>query len=98
MELLRDSLKKRLVQKKLDKHAIGVLAINAAKRFLSLDELQGYVKFDKLFLITRNQNLKMKIFLEKKVLLEQVNISLEKVGYTTKIREVYLKAKSFEID
>ena len=53
--------------------------------------IQWYVKFNKIFIKTCNQALKIEIFKNKKDILTHVNAALAKVGYTTKMIEIILK-------
>ena len=55
------------------------------------EALQGYVKFNKIFIKTQDQEVKIEIFKNKRILLEKVNQALEAVGYATKMVEIYLK-------
>jgi len=53
--------------------------------------IDGYVKFNKIFIRTQDQWLKIEIFKQKKAILELVNQKLENVGYKTKMMEIYIK-------
>ena len=53
--------------------------------------LEGYVRFNVLFLKTNDQALKIQIFKQKSQLLQEVNLALEKVGYATRIVEIRMK-------
>jgi hypothetical protein len=44
-----------------------------------------------LFLKTNDQTLKIKIFQQKNQILEEVNLALEKIGYTTRVEEIRIK-------
>jgi len=53
--------------------------------------IDGYVKFNKVFLKTQDQGLKIDIFKKKQDILTRVNEALAKVGYATKMVEIILK-------
>jgi hypothetical protein len=53
--------------------------------------LEGYVKFNKLFLKTSDPQIKIDIFQQKTKILAQVNAAIAKVGYTTKIVDIMVK-------
>lgn len=73
---------------------IGAVALNAVNDFLlklGFEEIEGYVRFKKLFLKSEDQALKIKIFQEKNQILREVNLAIEKVWYTTRVEEVRFK-------
>jgi len=49
------------------------------------------VKFNKIFLKTQDQALKIEVFKKKQDILTAVNEALAKVGYATKMIEIILK-------
>lgn len=73
---------------------IGAVALNAVNDFLlklGFEEIEGYVRFKKLFLKSEDQALKIKIFQEKNQILREVNLAIEKVWYTTRVEEIRFK-------
>ena len=54
-------------------------------------EIEGYVSFNVFFLKTNDQTLKIQIFKQKNQIIEQVNLALDRVGYTTKVVEIRIK-------
>ena len=54
-------------------------------------EIEGYVSFNVFFLKTQDQWLKIQIFKQKNQILEEVNLSLEKVWYATRIEDIRIK-------
>jgi len=73
---------------------IGAVALNAVNDFLlklGFEEIEGYVRFKKLFLKSEDQALKIKIFQEKNQILHEVNLAIEKLWYTTRVEEVRFK-------
>lgn len=53
--------------------------------------IDGYLKFNKLFIKTNDQNIKIDIFKNKKQIIEKVNLAISKIGYGTKIVDIFLK-------
>jgi hypothetical protein len=53
--------------------------------------LDGYTKFNKLFLKTTQQHIKIAIFKEKQQILTLVNEQLAKVGFTQQINDIMFK-------
>lgn len=54
--------------------------------------IEGYVRFKVLYLKTSDQALKIQIFKQKNQIIREVNLALEKVGYSTRINEVRIKS------
>jgi hypothetical protein len=82
MKSLRDSLRQRLAHKHMGHQMIGAVALNAVNDFLlklGFEEIEGYVRFKKLFLKSEDQALKIKIFQEKNQILREVNLAIEKL-------------------
>jgi hypothetical protein len=95
MFLLKDKLRQIIAHKHLSKAMIGSIALHAVRQYFGFTNntllIDGYVKFDKLFLITTEQHLKIEIFQKKPELLKKINDALEKIGYTKKITEIFIK-------
>ena len=53
--------------------------------------LDGYVRFNKLFLKTTDPQLKIEIFQQKNQIIKKINLALEKVGYATRIVDIITK-------
>lgn len=53
--------------------------------------IDGYVKFNKIFIKTTDQGIKIEIFKKKQEILTRVNESLAKLGYATKMIEIMTK-------
>ena len=53
--------------------------------------IDGYVKFNKIFVKTGDQGIKIKLFKQKKEILDKVNLALENVGYKTNMVDIYIK-------
>ena len=91
MQLLKDKIRQRMSKKFLWKQVIWTVAISEVQRFFSDKNISWYVKFDKLFLKTQNQNIKIQTFQQKKALLESVNNALWKLWYETDINWIFFK-------
>jgi len=73
---------------------VGAVALNAVNAFLhnlKFENIEGYVRFNVMFLKTNDQALKIQIFKQKNQILHEVNLAIEKVGYTTKVVEIRMK-------
>ena len=53
--------------------------------------IQWYVKFNKIFIKTTNQAIKIELFKNKKEILALVNDSIAKLGYNIKMSEIMTK-------
>ena len=79
---------------------IGSIALNEIKSCLKIEKvdqeikdeiLTWYVRHEKLFLKTLDQNLKIKIFKEKSNIIKKINQKLSEVGYKVEIEDIILK-------
>lgn len=99
MQLLKDKIRKKMSEKHLGKNVIGAVAFNVVKRYLKTnfptknieDTMIGYVRFNKLFVKTNDQELKIFIYKKKQEILSNANESLAKLGYKTKLIEIFFK-------
>ena len=100
MDEIKDIMRKRLSIQHRGKNIIGSIAMNEIKSYLNIQKidtkiedeiLTWYVRHDKLFIKTLNQNLKIQIFKEKLIITERINQKLSEVGYKTKIEDIILK-------
>lgn len=95
MFLLKDRLHQAVAKRHLGKNMMWVIALNAVRHYFGFTHntllLDGSLRFDKLFIKTTQHHIKIKIFQEKKAILEAINKSLESVGYKNKIAEIFLK-------
>ncbi|MEI7562346.1 MAG: hypothetical protein WCJ39_01100 [bacterium] len=53
--------------------------------------MEGYVRFNKLFLKTTDPQLKIEIFQQKNQIIKKINLALEKIGYATRIVDIITK-------
>ena len=80
------------MQKKLDKAVVGEICLKTINTELSHQiEIEGYLKFGKLFLKTSDQYLKIEIFQKKRKLIETLNNRLEDIGFPPLVQDIYTK-------
>ena len=100
MDGIKEIMRKRLSLQHCGKNMIGSIALNEVMSYFEIEKvdpdienqiLTWYVRYDKLFLKTANQNLKIKIFKEKLNIIKNINQKLSNVGYKTEIVDVILK-------
>lgn len=100
MDNFKDLLRKRFSQQYRGKNIIGSIAINELKKYFNIKEIDPeiekqiitwYVKQEKLFIKTTNQNLKIQIFKDKFDIINKINEKLDEVGYKSKINDIILK-------
>ena len=93
--------RKNLSQKFQGYRMIWMLALNFTKKFFQIEKkpdhiladeiLTWYLKYQILFLKTRDQNLKIEIFKQKKELITQLNAHFQSLGYHQQITDIRLK-------
>ena len=100
MDGINDIMRKRLSLQHRGKNMIGSIAMNEIKSYLSIEKvdtetqneiLTGYVRHNRLFIITTQQNLKIQIFKEKLSIIRKINQKLSEIGYKTEIEDIILK-------
>lgn len=99
MQLLKDKIRKKMAEKHLGKNMIGAISLNVIKRYLTSelnienieDILSGYVKFNKVFVKTNDQKVKIFLYKKKQEILDKANQSLANLGYKTKLMEIFFK-------
>ena len=93
-----------MAHKHWGKNMIGAIAFQEVKAYFSgkikvvtdaygedMLNVQGYVRFNKLFLKTTDPQLKIEIFQQKNQIIKKINLALEKIGYATKIVDIITK-------
>lgn len=79
---------------------IGSIVLNEIKSYLKIEKvdqetqneiLTWYVRHNRLFIKTVDQNLKIKIFKEKLNIIRKINQKLSEIGYKTEIENIILK-------
>jgi len=107
MKSLKDRIRKEIAHKHLGRNMIGAIAINEIRRYFDDEtcsiqhrawsikheaySIDGYVRFNKIFIKVNDQNIKIEIFKQKNLIMARVNEALKKVGYRTQIVEIFLK-------
>ena len=100
MDGINDIMRKRLSIQHRGKNMIGSIAINKIKLYLKIDKidtetqnetLTWYVRHNRLFIKTAEQNLKIQIFKEKSNIIKQINQKLSEIWYKTEIEDIILK-------
>ena len=100
MDDIKEIMRKRLSIQHRGKNMIGSIALNEIKSYLKIEKvdqeikdeiLTWYVRHEKLFLKTLDQNLKIKIFKEKSSIIKKINQKLSEVGYKVEIEDIILK-------
>lgn len=104
MKSLKDIVRKVIAHKHLGKEMIGAITINEVKKYFGIEGptiynengdaeviLSGYVKFNKIFIKTQDQKIKIEIFKKKQDILTRVNEVLASVGYASKMMEIIVK-------
>lgn len=70
------------------KRMIGTIWIKTVQDFFWDKNIEGFIRFDTLYIKTSNQNIKIQAYQKKKELLETINYELWKLGYKRKIKDV----------
>jgi len=100
MEKIKDLIRKRFSQQCRGKNVIGSIAMNEIKAYLQIEKkdpeiedevISGYVRQDKLFIKTMDQQLKIQIFKEKVDIIKSINQKLSEIGYNLVISDIILK-------
>ena len=99
MQLLKDKIRKKMAEKHMGKNVIGAVSINVLKRYIESeldiknidDILSGYVKFNKVFIKTNDQKIKIFLYKKKQEVLVKTNEALVNLGYKTKLVEIFFK-------
>ena len=100
MDGIKEIIRKRLSLQHRGKNMIGSIALNEILSYFQIKKidpeienqiLTWYIRNNKLFLKTIDQNLKIQIFKEKLNVIKQINNKLSKIGYKTEIGDIILK-------
>ena len=100
MDNFKELIRKRLSQQYRGKNIIWSIAVNEIKDYFNLKKidpeieeeiLTWYVRHDKVFIKTSDQNLKIQLFKEKSNVIEAINKKLQNIGYTQNINDIILK-------
>lgn len=100
MDEIKDIMRKRLSIQHRGKNMIGSIALNEIMSYLQIKKVDSeienqiltwYVRHNKLFIKTVDQNLKIQIFKEKLNITKKINKKLSEIGYKTEIEDIILK-------
>lgn len=100
MDGINDIMRKRLSIQHRGKNMIWSIALNEIKSYLNIAKvdteieneiLTWYVRHNRLFIKTANQQIKIQIFKEKLNIIKKINQKLSGIGYKTKIEDIILK-------
>ena len=100
MDEIKDIMRKRLSIQHRGKNMIWSIALNEIKSYLNIAKvdteieneiLTWYVRHNRLFIKTANQQIKIQIFKEKLNIIKKINQKLSGIGYKTKIEDIILK-------
>ncbi len=88
-----------MAEKHLGRNMIGAVSLNVIKRYLisefnikNIDDiLSGYVRFNKVFIKTNDQKIKIFLYKKKQEILGKANDSLANLGYKTNLIEIIFK-------
>lgn len=75
------SIKKTLQKKEYNNHIIARLALTEAEKYFNIQNLQWYLRYHILYIQLSEQSDIIKLFHNKKSILELLNTSLEKYNY-----------------
>lgn len=79
MQDIKKTITQRFTKRKLDKQLIGSIALTSVKDFFSYTTtIEGYLKYNTLFITTNDHHLKIQLFLQKEKILTTIN---EKIHY-----------------
>ena len=100
MDGIKEIIRKRLSLQHRGKNMIGSIALNEIISYFKIKKtdpetedqiLTWYVRNNKLFLKTTDQNLKIQIFKEKTNITKTINQKLTEIGYKIEIEDIILK-------
>ena len=100
MDQIKEIMRKRLSIQHRGKNMIGSISLNEIKSYLKIEKidpeiedeiLTWFVKYNKVFLKTTDQSLKIKIFKEKINIIKKINQKLSEIGYKTEIEDIIIK-------
>jgi len=100
MDVIKNVMRKRLSIQHRGKNMIWSIALNEIKSYLNIEKvdteiedeiLTWYVRHNKLFIKTTQQNLKIQIFKEKMTIEKKINQKLSEIWYKAEIEDIILK-------
>lgn len=100
MENFWDAIRKRLSFQHRGKNMIWSIALNEIKSYLKIEKIDTdieneiliwYVRHEKLFIKTMDQNYKIQIFKEKSNIISSINQKLSEIWYKNEIIDIIIK-------
>ena len=100
MDEIKEIIRKRLSLQHRGKNMIGSITLNEIMSYFHIKKMDAeidnqiltwYVRNNKLFIKTIDQNLKIQIFKEKSNIMRITNQKLSEIGYKTIIEDIILK-------
>lgn len=100
MDEIKEIIRKRLSLQHRGKNMIGSITLNEIMSYFHIKKMDAeidnqiltwYVRNNKLFIKTIDQNLKIQIFKEKSNIMRITNQKLSEIGYKTEIKDIILK-------
>ncbi len=101
MKSFQDLARKNLSEKFQGNRMLGSLALRAVKDYFHIEKkakhlvadelIEGYLRYQTLFLKTADLALKIQIFKEKEKLISVINQHFHSLGYRQEVREIRLK-------
>ena len=100
MDEIKEIMRKSLSLQHRGKNMIGSIALNEIMSYFQIKKVDSeienqiltwYVRNNKLFLKTNDQNLKIQIFKEKLNIIKTINQKLSEIWYKTEIEDIITK-------
>ena len=100
MDEIKEIIRKSLSLQHRGKNMIGSIALNEIMSYFQIKKVDSeienqiltwYVRNNKLFLKTNDQNLKIQIFKEKLNIIKTINQKLSGIWYKTEIEDIITK-------
>lgn len=102
MKSFQELARKNLSEKFQGNRMLGSLAMKVVKGYFHIEKkaedivadevIEGYLRYQTLFLRTADQALKIQIFKEKEKLIAAINQHFQTLGYAQKVHDIRLKA------
>lgn len=101
MKSFQDLARKNFSEKFQGNRMLGTLALKVVKQYFHIEKkaenvvtdevIEGFLRYQTLFLKTADQALKIQIFKEKEKLIAAINQHFQALGYRQEVREIRLK-------
>ena len=81
-------IRKSFAQKSFGKRMIWTVWIKAVQKFFGNSDIEGFIRFNTLYIKTSDQNIKIQAFQHKKEILEKVNLELKNLWYNRTVSDI----------